>query len=235
MGSGQTLLTVPCLHWFLYGITRGSQWCLERPCSSDWGEVCGVKLSTLCFSAQRTPIGRLHIAHSPLTLVPLHGHIYWCSRVECRALPTGSAALPRAASPHCLCIPQLLMGSSRGNWDCSVWRRGGSGEETLSLIYNHLKGVYGEVEFGLFSQMTEIGREVMASSCAKRGSGCILGKISLRRVVRHWNRLPREVVESLFFEVFKKRVDVALEDMVSGHGGDGPTVGLGNLRDLFQP
>jgi len=39
-------------------------------------------------------------------------------------------------------------------------------------------------------------------------------KFFTTRVMRHWNRLPREAVATPFLEVFKARLDGALSNLV---------------------
>ena len=51
------------------------------------------------------------------------------------------------------------------------------------------------------------------------------------REVGQWHRLPREVVESPFLEVFKNHIAVALRTM--GMVEMGLTVGLDDLTSLF--
>ena len=85
----------------------------------------------------------------------------------------------------------------------------------LSAAFQYLKGAYRKAGEGLVTR---------ACSDRTRGNGFKLKEGRFRldvrkkfftvRVVRHWNRLPREVVDAPSLEVFKARLDGALSNLV---------------------
>jgi len=83
------------------------------------------------------------------------------------------------------------------------------------VAFQYLKGAYKKAGEGLFTRAcSDRTRDNVFKLKEGRFRLDIRKKFFTVRVVRHWNRLPREAVDAPSLEVFKARLDGALSNLV---------------------
>ncbi|MCQ4187572.1 hypothetical protein FK515_28755 [Klebsiella pneumoniae] len=100
------------------------------------------------------------------------------------------------------------------SWGCSAWGREGFGGDFIAS-FQYLKGAYKKDMKKPFSRAC--CDRTMRNGFKTEGGRFKLDirkKFFTMRVVEHWNRFPREVVDAPSLETFKARLDGAMGNLI---------------------
>ena len=85
----------------------------------------------------------------------------------------------------------------------------------LTAAFQYLKGAYKQEGSQLFERVSDSRTRINGFKLRERKFRLdVRGKFFTERVVRYWNRLPREPVVAPSLEVFKARLDGAVGSLV---------------------